>query len=376
MSDDMLPVETLQRLARQDGVDTRPILVRVVTDLFVQREHHSPEEIAQFEELVIGLLGAVGVEARAAVARKLADEPRTPAALVAKLLTDVEEVKAPLLARFPNLSRSTLLEIALDGGPVETAAIASRADISPDMTRLLAHHPDDLTLETLAANPAATFTDAVLGVLVERAVETPALAAALLRRDDLDPAALAPLYLTAEPTRRAEIRKALEARPNRLAFAARPAKAHEALDAALETAAMQHGQGHVIAEALADAHGLKPDVAARLATEPSGEAFVMMLRAAGVDADLVARALLVAQPEIATSVVRVFDLVDIAETTSRVVAAEIVAALVGHSDRATAPRHEPLFDPTGVMERAGAARAAPQVRRPAAKYGDLGRQRG
>lgn len=372
MSDDLIPIETLERLSRQDGLDTRPILIRVLTDLFVQKADHSADDVARYEELAGGLLDVVGPDARIAVSRKLADEPRAPQSLIERLLADEPAVSSPILARFAEAPRHVLMSRAMDGGPVEAGAIASRADLDADLVRLLAHHRDELVLETLAANPAARIASTALAALVERARDTPALASALLRRDDLDAAALTPLYLSAEPAGRAAIRAALSARPGRPA--PRGGRGAEAVEAAIAEAAAAEGKAALIAEALGEALRLKPDDAARLATEASGEPFVLMLRAAGVEADLVTRAILVAQPEIATSVVRVFDLVDIAETTSRGVAAEILAALTGETERSAAPRHEPMFDQSGVMERAGAARPAAQ-RRPASRSTDQ-RQRG
>lgn len=366
MSDDLLPTETLERLSRQEGVDTRPILVRVLTDLFIQKDVHTPDEVARYEELVSGLLDVVGVDARAAVARRLADDARAPSRLVERLIADDVAVSTPILSRFPGIQRETLLAVALDGGPAEASAVASRLDVDSDLIRILARHADDLVVETLAANGAARFGDHVLAALVERAGRAPGVAAALLRRTDLDPAALAPLYLEADPDLRAKIRAALEEKPLRSA-AARPTRDLDVLDAAMLTAATETGKGGLIAEALGTSLLLRPDDAARLANEPSGEAFVLMLRAAGVDSDLVARAILVAQPEIAVSVVRFFHLIEIAETTSRASAGAIVTALVGDGARAARPvRHEPALDPSGVMERAGAARttAAP---RPAAR---------
>lgn len=371
MHDDLIPHETLDRLSRQEGLDTRPILIRVLTDLFVQKDEHSAEEVARYQELVMGLLDVVSVEARVAVARKLAEDPRAPRALIERLTDDDPSVAAPILARSSEAPRHLLLARAMDGGPVEAAAIASRADLDGDLARLLARHSDELVLETLAANPAARLGPSPLAILVERAREAPGLAAALLRRDDLEAAALAPLYLQAEPSRRVLIREALSARPHRPAL--RAARSPEAVEIAIAEATATEGKGHLIAEALADTLRLKPDAAARLATEPSGEPFVLMLRAAGVDPELTTRALLLAQPEIAMSVVRVFDLVEIAETTSRAVAAEILAAVSGEAERSTAPRHEPLFDQSGSPERPGAARPATQ-RRPAARGAE--RQRG
>lgn len=368
MNEDILPLETLERLSRQDGLDTRPILLRVLTDLFVQKPDRSSEEVARYEELASRLLEVVGLDARAAVARKLADDPGAPASLIERLIADDVAAAAPILARFPDVPRARLITLAREGGPVEASAIASRTDIDSELVRILVRHPDDLALESLVANQAARLADGPLAALVERAATSPGLATALLRRTDLDAAALAPLYLHADPTRRAEIREALASRSARSVFSQRPARGAELLAAAIEAAMKTEGSGESIAAALGEALSLRPDEAARLATEPSGEPFMLMLRAAGAEPDLATRALLLAQPDIAVSVHRVFALVDIAETTSRAVAGEIIAALTGRSDKAFAARHEPLFEPQGVMERAGSARPA---RRPTRRAGEF-----
>ena len=376
MPADLLPVEALERLSRRDGVDTRPILIRVLTDLFVQKPDNTAEEIGRYEELVGKLLDVVDVESRAAVARKLSEDPRAPRSLIDRLIDDAPAVSAPILARSVNVPRATLLTLALDGGPVEAAAVASRPDLDEDLVRVLAHHRDELVIETLAANPAAPLREGPLAALVERAADSLALAATLLRRTDIDAGVLAPLYMQAGPARRAAIREALAARSSRLSTAARAARRADGATVALIEAASAPGQAAVIAESLADALDIKPDDAARLATEPSGEPFVMMLRAAGVPDELVIRALLISQPDIAQSVPRFFELVEIAESTPRAVAAELVAALTGQSIRPTAPRREPVFEPLTTPERAGAARPATTAGRRAADRQDAARRRG
>ncbi len=372
MTPNLLPVEALERLDRQDGVDTRPILVRVLTDLFVQQPEHSREDIARYEELVGKLLDVVDIESRAAVARKLAPDSRAPRSVIDRLLADDAAVSAPILARFGDAPKGRLLALALDGGPVEASAVASRADIDDELIRTLVHHPDDLVLETLAANDAARLADGPLRTLVERAIDAPALAATLLRRMDLDPAALAPLYRFAEPARRSAIRAALSARAGRFSTPVRPARSKDART--LLDTAVGADDPSGIAEALAETLDLKPDDAARLATDPSGEPFVMMLRAAGASDEQIVRAMLIGQPEIARSVQRFFELVEIAETTPRGVAAELVYALARPAPRPAQVRREPVFEPLGVPERAGAARPA-ATRRPVERQ-DAARRRG
>src|SRR5262245_41123413 len=80
-----VPVDSLVDLACRDGVDVRPTLTRVLTDLYVQQPSHSSEEETQYVELVLGLIDSVDVKTRAAVAAKLRKYPQAPAAVIRRL---------------------------------------------------------------------------------------------------------------------------------------------------------------------------------------------------------------------------------------------------------------------------------------------------
>ncbi len=72
-------------LALRDGVDIRPTLLRVLTDLYLQKPFHTQEEETQYVELATGLIDAVDEVTRAIVTAHLRDYPSTPAALWKKL---------------------------------------------------------------------------------------------------------------------------------------------------------------------------------------------------------------------------------------------------------------------------------------------------
>lgn len=72
-------------LALRDGIDIRPTLLRVLTDLYVQKPLHTPDEETQYVELATGLIDSVDAATRAAIAGRLRDYPAAPAAVVRKL---------------------------------------------------------------------------------------------------------------------------------------------------------------------------------------------------------------------------------------------------------------------------------------------------
>ena len=72
-------------LSRREGVDIRPTLLRVLTDLYVQTAAHSADEERQFVELVSRLTDEVDDATRNAVRARLAIYPATPEAILSKL---------------------------------------------------------------------------------------------------------------------------------------------------------------------------------------------------------------------------------------------------------------------------------------------------
>jgi hypothetical protein len=72
-------------LSRREGVDIRPTLLRVLTDLYVQAGAHSADEERQFVELTSRLIDEVDDATRAAVRARLAVYPATPAEILNKL---------------------------------------------------------------------------------------------------------------------------------------------------------------------------------------------------------------------------------------------------------------------------------------------------
>lgn len=78
-------LDGLVDLACRDGVDVRPTLLRVLTDLYVQKPTHSADEITQYVELALGLIETVDDATLAAVAASLSGYAAAPAAVLARL---------------------------------------------------------------------------------------------------------------------------------------------------------------------------------------------------------------------------------------------------------------------------------------------------
>lgn len=87
-------LDHLTRLELRDGVDMRPTLLRVLTDLYVQKPTHTPDEERHYTELALRLLDAVDAGTRQAVAESLARYAVPPLPVIERLAGDLPDVAA------------------------------------------------------------------------------------------------------------------------------------------------------------------------------------------------------------------------------------------------------------------------------------------
>jgi hypothetical protein len=142
------PVDTLLDLACREGVDVRPTLVRVLTDLYVQKASHTADEETQYVELALGLIQTVDTATRAAVAASLRGYAGAPAAIMATLAlldmpaAEVPEIEAPPLApaaveaalRAPQIDER--IDLFFAATPEERRLILNNLDVTGNAPRL------------------------------------------------------------------------------------------------------------------------------------------------------------------------------------------------------------------------------------------------
>jgi hypothetical protein len=151
-------LDSLAELRWYDGTDVRPVLLRVLTDLYVQKPSHSPEEEQQFVELALRLLDAVDVKTRTEVGGQLATYGGAPAAVLSRLASKTAAAKhSPEWRRAKSgvLSiASELNEIFFTAGPAERRLILINLDYSNALPteRMSAARADEAnrTLEAIA----------------------------------------------------------------------------------------------------------------------------------------------------------------------------------------------------------------------------------
>jgi hypothetical protein len=108
-------LESLSDIGMNGRVDMRPTLLRVLTDLYVQKLAHSAEEERHYTELALRLLETVDTPTRAAVAARLARHLSPPPRVIQKLAADLPDVTAALHAQ-PRFDRPVARPAAAAGG--------------------------------------------------------------------------------------------------------------------------------------------------------------------------------------------------------------------------------------------------------------------
>jgi hypothetical protein len=170
----------LMTLSRREGVDIRPTLLRVLTDLYVQASVHSEDETRQFVELTSRLIDQVDDATRAAVRARLAIYPGTPVEVLRQLglkpsgpdrrVPLAEELpSAPLAPVEPLSEAQSWMATSLSMQPKDAAEISGMFFSAGLSERaLILHNLSDTPLRASARIP---------GARAARAIETLEMAA-------------------------------------------------------------------------------------------------------------------------------------------------------------------------------------------------------
>ena len=317
-------LEGLDSLARRDGVDIRPTLLRVLTDLFIQKPAHTSEEERHYTELVLQLIDSVDLPTRATVAKKLGPYSGTPPSVARRLARDVIEVADPILRHTRVLNVGELDAIARDFGINHAVVIAARQEPGP---KAVSHQikPPSNTL----VSPGI---DQELG--------------------------LADLFFSANPSERRMLLMSLGSVEGEQPQSVQPAATNQALEAA----ALGRDRAG-FAKLLEAALSLTHEQATRIVSDPSGEPLLIAAKALAMPSVTLQRILIFIDPAIGESVQRVFDLASLYERVSADASYKIIASLRGREPvRARRPAHRPMY----YDDEATRVRRGSPARRPAA----------
>lgn len=296
----------LMSLSRREGVDVRPTLLRVLTDLYVQTRIHSDDEQRQFTELATRLIDQVDDATRAAIKAKLAIYPQTPVAVLQKLgLVAAQEGRRVPLAR-------------------------------------------EIPAPAPAPAPVRNPTDAELRMAANMAMQPK------------DAAEIHDMFFRAGASERALILHNLAQTPLKAAPRIPTVRAKRAIQI-LEMAAIAGDVDSFVLE-LGDSLILPSRVAAQIVDDAGGEALAVAARALDMPSPNFQRILLFFKPEIGNSVNEVYRLSRLYDRLSERSALVLLAAWRGSTLAVTRAKYQSsLHDGERQRARAGASQTRPGV---------------
>ena len=297
----------LMTLSRREGVDIRPTLLRVLTDLYVQAHAHSEQEARQFVELTSRLIDQVDDATRAAVRARLAIYPATPLEVLRKL---------GLKPSNPDLRV-----------PVAAAIAASPPAPAPPIKA-----PTDTELR-MASN---------------------------LSMQPKDAAEISDMFFGAGASERALILHNLPETPLRASARIPSGRAKRAIET-LEMAAFAADTENFELE-LGEALILPSRVAAQVVGDPGGEPLACAMRALDMPSAVFQRILMFLNPEFGSSVRNVYRLSRLYDRLSERSALIMLAAWRGSTMAVTRAKYQPsLYDNERHRARSAAAPTRPAV---------------
>jgi hypothetical protein len=314
----------LMTLSRREGVDIRPTLLRVLTDLYVQASKHSADEARQFVELTSRLIDQVDDATRSAVRARLAIYPATPAEILRKLgLKPAQADQAPPLA-----------------------------EIAPPSSTALPLHP-----------PPQSLTEAQMRMSSNLAMQP------------TDAAQLCDLFFHASAGERASILHSLAETPLKASPRIPQARATRAIEA-LQMAAWVADVESFTLE-LGETLILPARVAVQVVGDASGEPLACAIKALGMPGPTFEHVLLFLKSEIGSSVSTVYRLSRLYDRLSERSALVMLAAWRGSTMAVTRAKYRPTLH-DDERQRARTAPARPAVQpgaAPTARTGTSGSNR-
>lgn len=197
-------------LALDPSSSRRNELMKGVASLFAfASERCTLEQIEIYDEVLGRLADMVETEARAFAADKLAPLRRAPEGVIRRFAhDDAVEVAGPVLAKSPVLNDRDLLSVAGSKGSRHLQAIATRQNLSEQVTDAVVEHGDETVKRTVAGNPGARIGDRSLELLVRQAMTDVETATALGDHPDTPDEVIARIVGHAEQ----EVRRVLAGR--------------------------------------------------------------------------------------------------------------------------------------------------------------------
>lgn len=195
--------------ASLDSGERRALLRQVTEALDTPDRPTTAADIAEFDEALAAAAADYSRQARAEIARLVASQAGLSKVANTFAFDDIA-VAAPILRRSSALSEETLLKVVSGQSQEHLLAVAGRAHVSETLSQALVEKGDDRVVTSLLANEGARIGVDTYGRIAERAENSTALQAPLVRRKGVPPELLNTVYLKAEAQLKREILAKME----------------------------------------------------------------------------------------------------------------------------------------------------------------------
>jgi hypothetical protein len=364
-------------MAREKGLDPRPVILRVQADLLLAARERTPDMLDSFSRLALELIPLIEDETLAQIAGKLARLSDLPHSVSAALMARQGLVAAAFIANAPLLPAEAALVLADQGDILSARALAGRADGSESVVLRLIDRDDAIIDSRIAQTGPRPLPGAALDILLARASGRPDLCAALVGRQDVmveDGARLLP-WLDAGARAMLIGRASAPQRLPGMPLVQTPELADEADIETLVLLARRREED-MFRTQLGRLCALPSAAVDAIAEDDGGELLVMALVMAGCFPEEIAAILLSRQPALSHDARRVKALVDLARDMRRDVAVRLVT--VAFSEEVVRPARGAAMAPQFAGEPRPMLRATlrPVRQKPAAARSDLSRDLG
>jgi uncharacterized protein (DUF2336 family) len=294
-------------LAHDKSVASRSALVQTVSDLFFRQDQEINErERALMTAIMRQLIGDVEKSIRTSLAARLADEKSAPRELVRELADDEIEVALPILQRSTVLQDLDLIEIIRNRTFEHQLAIATRRNLSADVSAVLVETEREDVIRTLLENPDAAISAATMEYLVEQSRSVDSFQEPILRRSDLRPELAHRMYWWVSAALRIHIldrytidpaildshiekatldstKQITETADGRAIALAEKLAASNAITPQLLVKTLRQGEIQLFLALFANLTGLRMALVRRITFEEGGEGMAIAARAIGLD---------------------------------------------------------------------------------------------
>jgi hypothetical protein len=294
----------LAGLARRDGFDVKPTLLRVLTDFYVQRAYHPPQEEQHFIELALRLIDEVDPQTLLVVERRLTEYEGAPRVVLQRLAARLNAQRSDIA-----LNNSSVLPT--EKKPAGAAKVSTEPPGNSAIANMESGYSDDIWdfLDTMAPK--------------DRPANAKTVSAEVAPADRRAAAQYSEQFFAADSAGRRSILQQLDTRASVPPLGISRTMAVQMIQR-LEIAALK-GRPYDFVREIERTLSVPRAVTERIINDTSGELLLVIAKALAMPIDVVQRILLLLNPAIGMSVKRVFELSSLYQDMSEVAALRLIS---------------------------------------------------